>query len=525
MSVAAAPGQGSGAARQSVAVFAVPLLGVMAGVQTADPTIASTALVESSRALGMDAGVQAIAASISTLMLAATVISTGLLADRIGRKLLLMLALVASIVGGLIAAVAFDPISYMLGRAIAGIGLGAVFAASFAYLRAVVPAPRLPAAMGSFAAYSALTVIGASFLGGALADVDWRLAFLVTPVLAGLSVVAVVFVLPGEPRSGSGPADIGGQILLILGIIGVLYGISHAGRGLTQPLTWIPFVVGLVLLAAFVLVEARVRHPFFPIEIFANPGFLAAVAIGLAFNISQAVAILQTANIWQFVYGFQTIEVSLAQLPMTVVSVIASVLLGRWLTRGLSVPMAIILTGTATTLGFLSLALTLLSGSFWAFLPALVLIGFGISGLVPYGALIIRLAPPEHFGVVTSSRTTIGQFGYALGLSGGVILVNALAGDDFSRRLAEAGVPPTRLGQALDAVQQYTQSGTTPSSAEGGTALLAGAAEAYRDGFVATAIIVAIVIAVLSAAAVILYRRWDRMQAATQSGAASASGA
>ncbi|HBS09354.1 MAG TPA: hypothetical protein DEA69_11220 [Microbacterium sp.] len=83
--MSAASAVGAGVSRRQTAL-AIPLLGIMGGVQTADPTIASTALVESARALQMDAGLQAIAASVSTLMLAATVISTGLLADRIGRR-------------------------------------------------------------------------------------------------------------------------------------------------------------------------------------------------------------------------------------------------------------------------------------------------------------------------------------------------------------------------------------------------------------------------------------------------------
>ncbi|GAA1689917.1 MFS transporter [Microbacterium sediminicola] len=490
----------------------VALLGVMSGIQTADPTIASTALVESARALGMDAGVQTIAASISTLMLAATVISTGLLADRIGRKLLLILALLTSILGDLIAAAAFDPIMYMAGRALAGIGLGAVFGAAFAYIRAVVPQAKLASAMGAFAAYGAIAMIAASFVGGSMASLDWRLSFLVVPILCALCLVAVLFVLPVQSKTGSGPADVGGQILLALGIIGVLYGVSHAGAGLTSPLTWAPFLLGIVLLVVFAVVE-RKQTAFFPLDLFRNPGFIAAIGMGVAFNIAQAVAILQFANIWQFVYGFHTLEVSLAQLPMTLVSVVASVLLGRMLTKGMSPATAVAITAGATTIGFLSLALTFLSDSFWLFLPALVLIGFGMSGLVPYGALVIRIAPPAHFGAVTSSRTTIGQFGYAVGLSVSMVLVDALTTGGVIHKLEAAGVPPTRTGQALDAIQQYTQHGTVPSSAEGGTALLSAAADSYHVAFFWVAVITAVVVAALALMTIVSYRRWAAIEA------------
>ena len=495
-------------------VVQIMLLGAMGGIQTADPTIASTALVDSARSLGMDAGTQAIAASISTLMLAATVITTGLIADRIGRKLLLVLALLVAAAGDLLTAAAIDPLMFMSGRAVAGIGLGAVFGASFAYVRSIVPERRLPSAMGTFAAFGAVVMIIASFVGGSAATADWRLAFLVIPALSLLSMVGVLVLLPPEPKVASGPADVAGQALLALGIIGVLYGISHAATGIADPLTWAPFVVGLVLLAGFAVVESRGRHPFFPIALFSNPGFIAAIGLGLAVNFGQAVSVLQFANIWQFVYGFTTVQVALAQLPLSIGSVIASVLLGRLLTRGMAPALAIGISGGAMTLGLLSVALTLVTDGFWAFLPGLILVGVGMSGLVPYGALILRLAPPAQFGAVTSSRTTIGQFGFAVGLAASMVMIDALTRGGVVRRLAEAGVPPTRTGQALDAITQYTQTGTVPAADAGGTALLAGAADSYHIAFVTTLAISAVVVAALTSLAVLAHRRWERGLAA-----------
>ncbi len=117
---------------------------------------------------------------------------------------------------------------------------------------------------------------------------------------------------------------------------------------MTSPLTWAPLLAGLLFLGIFVVVEKRGAHPFFPIELFRNPGFVAAVGMGVAFNLAQAVGILQLANIWQYVYGFSTVEVSLGQLPVTVISVAASIYIGRRLSAGLSPATAILISGGAT---------------------------------------------------------------------------------------------------------------------------------------------------------------------------------
>ncbi|MFM9135250.1 MAG: MFS transporter [bacterium] len=108
--------------------LALAFLGVLAALQGTDPNIASTALVGAARGLGM--GSTSLAASISTLALAATAISTGLLADSLGRRKVLQVALVVTIIGDLVVFLAPDTAFYLLGRVIAGIGLGAVYGAA-----------------------------------------------------------------------------------------------------------------------------------------------------------------------------------------------------------------------------------------------------------------------------------------------------------------------------------------------------------------------------------------------------------
>ncbi len=119
------------------------LPGALGGTQAVDPTIASTALVTASRGLGMEGGMIALAASISTLVLAATVISMGLLGDRIGWRRLLTASLLVAVVGDVLAAMAPASGFYLAGRAIAGLGLGGVFAASFAFVRIITPKGRV----------------------------------------------------------------------------------------------------------------------------------------------------------------------------------------------------------------------------------------------------------------------------------------------------------------------------------------------------------------------------------------------
>jgi MFS family permease len=166
--------------------WAIPLLGAMAAIQGADPNLASTALVGMSRGLHMAGGLLALAASISTLALSASVISTGLLADRLGRRRVLMAALALAALGDVVAGLAPVSVVFLLGRVLAGVGLGAVFGASFAYIRVVTPPGRIAGAIGVFGAVCGTVTLGLTFLGGALSSIDWRLAFGVIPAAAVL---------------------------------------------------------------------------------------------------------------------------------------------------------------------------------------------------------------------------------------------------------------------------------------------------------------------------------------------------
>ena len=80
------------------AVLPLIYLGLLASIQGADPNIASTALLSAGKDLQFG-GLTALAASVSTLALAATVISTGMLADRLGRKKIIIAAMLLAVIG------------------------------------------------------------------------------------------------------------------------------------------------------------------------------------------------------------------------------------------------------------------------------------------------------------------------------------------------------------------------------------------------------------------------------------------
>lgn len=198
-----------------------------------------------------------------------------------------------------------------------GVGLGAVYAAAFAYIQVLAAPGRLPAAVATFAACSGAASVLFTFSGGMLAGLDWRFAFMLVPLLSALSIPAVLALLPAVPPSVTERRDIWGQLALTSGMVVFLYGVSLLASSLTSPLTWGAMLLGLALLGAFVWSQTRVAHPFFPVALFRRPLFLAALCAGFVFNAGGAVAFLQLSNLWQYVLGLAPSSVAIWQLPVS----------------------------------------------------------------------------------------------------------------------------------------------------------------------------------------------------------------
>ena len=498
----------AGSARR-VSVLAIPLLGYFAGVEGAAPNIASTALVGASRSLHMTGSTQALAASMQTLAIAATVITTGLLADRLGRRRVLMAALVVSTIGTLVVAGAFATWMYMLGMIIAGVGLGAVYGSAFAYIKAVAPIERLAAAMGTFVAVTMAVTLVATFVGGSLTAVNWRVGFFVTPALCLIGLVLVPILLPKVARLTGDSFDLPGQLLLGLGLIGVLYAISQLAKSLTSPGTLVPLAVGVVLLAGFAVWETRYHDNFFPMELFRSPVFLAAICFGFIYNFGNAVAFLQLTNLWQYINGLKTTQVSLWQLPLLFAGIVAGLITGRVMARGMTNRVAGLVGGLMSVVGYVLLALMHSSKTLVGFLPGALLVGAGVVvAAVPFGNLVLREAPAKSLGPVSSSRTTFGQFFYTFGFAISAVLIDRMTYGGTTARLDAAGVPADQIGTALNSVTAYAANGTRATTSLGQQALSA-ASESYGGAFRSTMLISAVALLGATALATFLLRKGE----------------
>lgn len=485
--------------------LAVPFLGVLASLQLIDPTVANTALVQAGRALQMQGSTLALAASISTLAQAATVLLMGFLGDRFGRRRVLFGSLLLVIAGDALAVAAPSAPVFLLGRALAGIALGSVLAGTFAAVRSVCEPEKLGSALGFWNLVIIAGFVAGSLLGGWLADSSWRLALALVPLIALLCLPLVPALLPDMPANRDLRVDAPGLLSIAVAMVLLLTGVSHAVSGLRAPAFWLPTLAGLLLFGVHGVIERGRQEPIFPLALYRRGCFAAAIVSGIAWNFAQAVVQLQTSNFWQVVQRFSTSQVALAQLPLLLVFGIGGLVAGRVMAPGRRTTQLMAAGSVALVAGLVALAGIRDTSSYGSLVPGLLLVGGGLAFIsVPQSALFVQEAPARYFGAVTAFRTTSGQLGFALGFAASGALVNGFGFASLRERLLRLGVSQEAI-PALEARVRAALASGNLAHADGASAkVLAVLGESYGTGLSVTMLVVALVVALLSCIALLL---------------------
>jgi len=242
----------------------------------------------------LDVGLSAAGWAVTVNLLACAVLTPLLsrLGDVHGRRRLLLWAMGACLSGSLLAATTASLTLLLVARVLQGAS-GAVFPLAVGVLRDELPTPG---ATRATAVVSGMLSLGAGLglvLGGVLLDGggSYHRLFWLAAAVSAVAVAALAWAVPG-PRAvhladGRPPLDVGGALLLALGLLALLLGLSEASRwGPGSPATAGCVVVGLAVLAAWLRWEHRAPAPLVdPRAMAARPVLVTNVAglfVGLA---------------------------------------------------------------------------------------------------------------------------------------------------------------------------------------------------------------------------------------------------
>lgn len=372
-----------------------------------------------------------------TLVLAGLLISSGALADRIGRRRVFRLGLVVFGVASVACALAPTIGVLVAARALQGVGGSMLSPVALAIVVNMITDPKERArAIGVWAAVFGVSMAVGPLAGGALVSAaGWRSVFWINvPVVAVALALTAVFVPESRaerPRRLDGP----GQLLLIAVVGGAVAVLIEGPRiGWDSPAAIAGYLVVAVAAAAFGWVESRRAEPLVDPRLFRRPPFAAAVVAAVVVFIALSATLLLNTLYLQHARGMTPVDVGLVTLPMavaaTVCAALSGILVGRFGPRP-----PLLLAGGFITAGGLSVVgigddtgIRLLSLAY-----LLVGIGFGFAN-APITNTAVSGLPPARAGVAGGITSTARQLGSALGI--------ALAGS------AIAGASPAHLAEA-----------------------------------------------------------------------------
>lgn len=456
-----------------LAVLAASLL-----VVVMDMTVLNVALPDLTADLQAGALAQLWIVDVYSLVLAGLLVPVAALADRWGRRRMLLTGFTIFAAASLAALVAGSAGEVIAIRALLGIGGAMIMPATLSLIRALFPDARERAfALGLWAATAAVGGAVGPIVGGALLSAfSWHAAFLVNVPLMVVAFVAGRALLPESRSERPGRVDATGVLLSVGGMVAAVYAVKHLGKDGPDLATLLVLVAGAALLATFVRRCQRQEDPMLAVGLFANPVFRAGVLTALVSS-TVMIALLFVGSQWlQLVQGWSPLVAGLALLPMALGGLVgpplAPAVAARLGARNVIVAGLVVL-----ALGLLTLWLLPRPLPYAGVALALLLVGFGTAALGLASALIMGAAPAHQAG----SAAAVEEMSYEVGGVLGVAVLGSLAGVVY-----RGGLP---AGAAPEAVESI--SGALGTPVEG--AALASYADAFGAVGLAGALITLVV--------------------------------
>jgi EmrB/QacA subfamily drug resistance transporter len=460
----AEPGIGAKIVGHPVRTFIV--VGVAMFMAQLDNLVVTSALPAIQKSL--HAGLSGLQWTISayTLTFAVFLLTGAALGDRYGRKRLFSIGLTVFTLGSVGSALAPSIGALIAFRAMQGLGGAIMVPLTLTLLSAAVRPERRGLAIGGWGALAGVAIALGPVIGGGIADaVSWKWIFWVNvPIGAALLPLSRYWLT--ESRGPRRRLDIPGNVLISLGLFGIIYSLIEGGEiGWTKPQVLVGFALGALVLGAFLAWESRIAEPMLPLGLFRGRSFTLVNLASMLMFFGMFGSVFFLIQLFQDVFGMSALDSGLHALPWTAVPMVAAPIAGALSDRiGGRVIVGIGLTCQAVALFWIAL-ITTTTVDYTHLIPALVLGGIG-NGLffAPIASLVLGSVRRDQEGLASGVNNAIREFGGVLGV--------AVMGAIFSAR---GGYGAT----ATLSAQQHFVNGVNPAVFTGAAILLVASATVW----------------------------------------------
>jgi EmrB/QacA subfamily drug resistance transporter len=410
-----------------------------------DITIVNVALPDIQKELGSSFTDLQWVVDAYALTLAALLLTAGSLSDRFGRRISFAVGLVLFTVSSLLCGLSGSPLFLILARGLQGVGGATMFATSLALVANAFRGRERGTAFGIVGAVIGIAVSVGPIIGGALTSgFSWRWIFLVN---VPIGVVATIVTLQRVEESRDPQArrlDWAGFVTFSSALGALVYGLIRSTELGWSSSTVVACLAGAaVLLAAFVVIELRLREPMFDLSLLRKPTFAGGSIAAFALSASLFALLLYLVLYMQDILGISALDTGVRLLVMS-----GGIMVVSWISGRLSgrVPIRFLI---GPGLLLVAVALLLMRGltvaSDWThLLPGLLVAGVGV-GLInpPLAQTAVGVVDPSRSGMASGINSTFRQVGIATGIATLGSLFASQVRDSVSASLAHTALGPS----------------------------------------------------------------------------------
>ncbi len=404
-----------------------------------------------------------------TLVFAALLLVWGTLADRFGRRRILLLGVVLFGVSSVFAALSVSGELLIASRLVQGIGGSMILPASLSIINATFRGKERAIAFAVWGStIGGMAAVG-PLLGGWLTTYfSWRWAFGINVPL-GIVIIIGVLLFAIESKEGGLPrrVDIGGAIISVFLFSSLVFGLIE-GRTYgwwlseTPPSFWtldispIPFAFAVTLVSGAAFVwwglrrERAGKSTMLAFGLLRIPSFRNGNIAALIVSLGEFGIILSLPLWLQNVLGYDALQTGLVILALAVGSFVASGFAGAFGNR--VSPVTIVRVGIlAEIAGVLIVAVGITPDAQWfSVVPGLFVYGFGVGlATAQLTSVVLKDVPLDQSGQGSGTQSTARQVGSALGIAIlGTILFTSL-GSGLQSRLEESTALPESARTAI----------------------------------------------------------------------------
>jgi MFS transporter, DHA2 family, multidrug resistance protein len=257
-----------------------------------------------------------------SLVLAAALLPAGLLGDRIGRKRLLMGALIVFGIASLACAYSKTTGELIAARAVLGLAAAVILPLALAVLPVMFTPEERPRAIGIVGGATFLGYPLGPILGGWLLDnFWWGSVFLINVPIVLMALTAVIFLMPESKGVARFRIDAAGVVISSAGLAALTYGFIRAGDdGWSDGIAVGSMVLGAIVLGLFIVWERAIRGsrwlPLVDLELFRSAGFSWGTALATMISFALFGLTFAMPQFFLDVRGLDSLSSGIRLLPL-----------------------------------------------------------------------------------------------------------------------------------------------------------------------------------------------------------------